>query len=131
MNVEAGRNICLVGSASHLSKTPAVKGNGGVKSSAKLKRLSVQEFLRRNNSLKLNRGLLSQIVLITSHIPHILLNSSSVVWGKLIDLEDAVEIPLAIEEELMLKEGEADLGVGVATWNTTGSYKGTRTEKCM
>ena len=71
------------------------------------------------------------MVLITSHISHVLLNSSSVVCGKLIDLEDVVETPLAIEEEPMLGEGEAERGVGVTGWNTAGSYTGTRTEKCM
>jgi len=71
------------------------------------------------------------MVLITSHISHVLLNSSSVVWGKLIDLEDAAETPLAIEEELMLGAGEAGRGVGVTSWNTAGSYTGTRTEMSM
>ena len=84
-----------------------------------------------NYSLKLNRGLLSQIVLITSHISHVLLNSSSVVCGKLMDLEDAAETPLAIEEALMLGEGEVDRGVGVMSWNTPGSYTGIRTERCI
>ena len=45
MNVEAGRKICLVCSANHLSKTPAVKGSGGVKSRAKAKRVRVQTLL--------------------------------------------------------------------------------------
>jgi hypothetical protein len=71
------------------------------------------------------------MVLITSHISHVLLNSSSVVCGKTADLEDEVETPLAIEEELILGEGEAGRGVGVTSWNTVGSYTGTRTEKCM
>jgi hypothetical protein len=71
------------------------------------------------------------MVLITSHISHVLLNSSSVVCGKPIDLEDAVETPLATEEELMLGEGEAGRGVGVTSWNTVGSYTGTRTERCI
>ena len=82
-------------------------------------------------SLKLNRGLLSQMFLITSHISHVLLNSSSVVCGKLIDLEDAAEVPLAIEEELMLGEGEPGRGVGATSWNTKGSYTGTLTERCI
>lgn len=34
MNVEAGRNTCLIGSAAHLSNTPAAEGKGGVRSSA-------------------------------------------------------------------------------------------------
>ena len=71
------------------------------------------------------------MVLITSHISHVLLNSSSVVCGKLVGLEDAAETPLAIEEELMLGEGEPGRGVGVTSWNTKGSYTGTRTERCM
>lgn len=36
MNVEAGRNTCLIGSAAHLSSTPAAEGKGGVRSSATL-----------------------------------------------------------------------------------------------
>ena len=71
------------------------------------------------------------MVLITSHISHVLLNSSSVVCGKLTDLEDVVEPPLAMEEELVLGEGEGDCGVGVTSWNTPGSYTGTLTERCM
>ena len=71
------------------------------------------------------------MVLITSHISHVLLNSSSVVCGKLIDLEDAVEVTLEIEEELILGEGEPGRGVGVTSWNTKGSYTGTRTDRCM
>lgn len=71
------------------------------------------------------------MVLITSHISHVLLNSSSVVCGKLVGLEDAAETPLAIEEELMLGEGEPGRGVAVTSWNTKGSYTGTRTERCM
>ena len=53
------------------------------------------------------------MLLITSHISHMLLNSSSVVSGKVPDLEDAVETLLAIEEELILGEGEQGRGVGV------------------
>jgi len=71
------------------------------------------------------------MVLITSHISHVLLNSSSVVCGKLIDLEDAVEVPLEIESELMLGEGEPGRGVDVTSWNTKGSYTGTRTDRCI
>ena len=71
------------------------------------------------------------MVLITSHISHVLLNSSSVVCGKPVDLEDAVETPLATDAELMLGEGEAGRGVGETFWNAAGSYTGTRTEKCI
>lgn len=71
------------------------------------------------------------MVLITSHISHVLLNSSSVACGKPIDLEDEEETPLAIEEELMLGAGDVGRGVGDTSWNTTGSYTGTRTEKCI
>jgi len=131
MNVEAGRKICLVGSASHLSKTPVAKGNGGVRSRAKPKRFSKQTALQTNGSLKLNRGSLSQMDLITSHISHVLLNSSSVVCGKLVDLEEVAEVQLEIEEELMLGAGELGRGVGEMSWNTEGSYTGTRTERCM
>ena len=120
-----------MGSASHLSNTPAVSGNGGLRSRAKSNPVRIQTASQGKGLLRLNRGLLSQIVLITSHISHVLLNSSSVVWGKPVDLEDVVEMPLAIEEELMLGEGEAGRGVGTMGWNTAGSYTGTRTEKCM
>ena len=71
------------------------------------------------------------MVLITSHISHVLLNSSSVVCGKPDDLEDEVDRPLAIEEALMLGEGEAGRGVGATSWKTAGSYTGTRTERCI
>ena len=71
------------------------------------------------------------MVLITSHISHVVLNSSSVVCGNPVDLEDVAETPLAMEEALMLGAGEAGRGVGVTSWNTAGSYTGTLTEKCM
>ena len=71
------------------------------------------------------------MVLITSHISHVLLNSSSVVCGNPPDLEDDVETPLVTEEELVLREGEAGRGVGDTSWNTVGSYTGTRTERCI
>lgn len=69
--------------------------------------------------------------LITSHISHVLLNSSSVVCGKLVDFEDVAEVQLEIDEELMLGAGELGRGVGETSWNTEGSYTGTRTERCM